>query len=156
MWRMLQQDKPEDFVLATGEMHYVREFVEKAFRVVGVEIRSVRSPKCSTTRFYVKRCRPVAGLERASMRSGLTLRAAKLSCGSTPSTSVRPKSSKRERYFSLCCVELSATVPRQLLGRPAKAERLLGWKREVDFESLVKEMVEADLNASKSLVEDHN
>jgi GDP-D-mannose dehydratase len=38
MWRMLQQDSPEDFVLATGEMHYVREFVEKAFRVVGVEI----------------------------------------------------------------------------------------------------------------------
>ena len=39
MWRMLQQDSPEDFVLATGEMHYVREFVEKAFRVVGVEIK---------------------------------------------------------------------------------------------------------------------
>ena len=38
---MLQQDKPEDFVLATGEMHYVREFVEKAFRVVDVEIRLV-------------------------------------------------------------------------------------------------------------------
>ena len=39
MWRMLQQDNPDDFVLATGEMHYVREFVEKAFRVVGVEIK---------------------------------------------------------------------------------------------------------------------
>ena len=39
MWRMLQQNSPEDFVLATGEMHYVREFVEKAFRVVGVEIK---------------------------------------------------------------------------------------------------------------------
>ena len=52
MWRMLQQDKPEDFVLATGEMHYVREFVEKAFRVLGVEIRFVGSPECSTTRFH--------------------------------------------------------------------------------------------------------
>ena len=39
MWRMLQQDSPDDFVLATGEMHYVREFVEKAFKVVGVEIK---------------------------------------------------------------------------------------------------------------------
>jgi GDP-D-mannose dehydratase len=47
-------------------------------------------------------------------------------------------------------------VHRQLLGRPAKAERLLGWKRQVDFDSLVKEMVESDLNASRSLVEDHN
>jgi GDPmannose 4,6-dehydratase len=48
---MLQQDAPEDFVLATGEMHYVREFVEKAFRVVSVEIRLAGWPKYSTTRF---------------------------------------------------------------------------------------------------------
>jgi GDPmannose 4,6-dehydratase len=38
MWRMLQQDAADDFVLATGEMHYVREFVEKAFQVLGVKI----------------------------------------------------------------------------------------------------------------------
>jgi GDPmannose 4,6-dehydratase len=38
MWRMLQQDTPDDFVLATGEMHYVREFVEKAFKVLNVKI----------------------------------------------------------------------------------------------------------------------
>jgi GDPmannose 4,6-dehydratase len=43
-----------------------------------------------------------------------------------------------------------------LLGSPAKAERLLGWKRKVDFDSLVKEMVEADFKAAKSLVEDQN
>jgi GDPmannose 4,6-dehydratase len=45
---------------------------------------------------------------------------------------------------------------RQLLGRPTKAERVLGWKRNVDFDSLVKEMVEADLKASRSLIEDQN
>lgn len=39
MWMMLQQDNPEDFVLATGETHSVREFVEKAFKEVGVKIR---------------------------------------------------------------------------------------------------------------------
>jgi GDPmannose 4,6-dehydratase len=43
-----------------------------------------------------------------------------------------------------------------LLGNPAKAERVLGWKRKVDFDSLVKEMVNADLKATKSLVEDQN
>jgi len=43
-----------------------------------------------------------------------------------------------------------------LLGNPAKAERVLGWKRRVDFDSLVKEMVEADLKAAASLVEDQN
>ena len=38
MWMMLQQEKPDDFVLATGEMHTVREFVEKSFKTVGVTI----------------------------------------------------------------------------------------------------------------------
>ena len=41
MWRMLQQQGPEDFVLATGETHPVREFVEKAFAVVNVKLRYV-------------------------------------------------------------------------------------------------------------------
>jgi GDPmannose 4,6-dehydratase len=38
MWRILQHDKPEDFVLATNEAHTVREFVEEAFKVLGEEI----------------------------------------------------------------------------------------------------------------------
>ena len=38
MWRMLQQDEPDDYVLATGECHSVREFVEKAFAEVDIKI----------------------------------------------------------------------------------------------------------------------
>lgn len=38
MWRMLQVDKPDDFVLATNEAHTVREFIEEAFKVLGEEI----------------------------------------------------------------------------------------------------------------------
>ncbi len=38
-WRMLQQKKPEDYVIATGETHTVREFVEEAFKYVGVHLR---------------------------------------------------------------------------------------------------------------------
>jgi len=38
MWRMLQQDKPDDYVLATGETHTVREFVEKSFAYIGITI----------------------------------------------------------------------------------------------------------------------
>ena len=38
MWLMLQHDKPEDFVIATGEQHTVREFVEKAFEVLDIRI----------------------------------------------------------------------------------------------------------------------
>lgn len=41
MWMMLQQDKPDDFVIATGESHSVREFLQLAFRNVGIEIEWV-------------------------------------------------------------------------------------------------------------------
>lgn len=39
MWLMLQQDQPDDYVIATGEQHTVREFCEKAFRYTGIELR---------------------------------------------------------------------------------------------------------------------
>jgi GDPmannose 4,6-dehydratase len=39
MWLMLQQDKPDDFVIATGESHSVREFVNLAFQHAGIEIK---------------------------------------------------------------------------------------------------------------------
>jgi GDPmannose 4,6-dehydratase len=38
MWRIVQKDKPDDYVLATGETHTIREFVELAFKVVGKDI----------------------------------------------------------------------------------------------------------------------
>ncbi|KAG0706328.1 hypothetical protein DFH29DRAFT_901864 [Suillus ampliporus] len=116
MWRMLQQPTPDDFVLATGETHPVREFVEKAFAVVGVTIKwrgsgvQEEGSDAQTGRVVVK---------------------------------VDPQ------YFRPAEVDL-------LLSNPAKAERILGWKRQVDFDSLVKEMVVADLKATKSLVEDQN
>lgn len=39
MWLMLQQDEPDDFVIATGEIHTVKEFAEEAFAVVGLDYR---------------------------------------------------------------------------------------------------------------------
>jgi GDPmannose 4,6-dehydratase len=39
MWMMLQQDKPKDYVIGTGETHSVREFIEESFNVVGMPIR---------------------------------------------------------------------------------------------------------------------
>ena len=39
MWLMLQQDEPDDFVIATGETRSVREFIEEAFKVAGMEIK---------------------------------------------------------------------------------------------------------------------
>ncbi|TBU24280.1 GDP-mannose 4,6-dehydratase [Dichomitus squalens] len=116
MWLMLQQDQPEDFVLATGETHPVREFVEKSFAVLGYTIKWRGSG---------------VGEEGYDEKTGRVL--------------VKVD----EKYFRPAEVEL-------LLGDPAKAERLLGWKRKVDFDSLVKEMVNEDLKASSNLIENQN
>ena len=88
MWRMLQHDKPEDFVIATGKTHTVEELVDIAFSHLGLEWRD-----------YVK---------------------------------VDPA------FFRPAEVDL-------LVGDSSKAQKVLGWKPKVDFESLVKMMVDSDL-----------
>jgi len=113
---MLQQPTPDDFVLATGETHRVREFVEKSFRELGIEIQW-RGKGVEEEGIDVKTGKAIVKVDT--------------------------------NYFRPAEVEL-------LLGNPAKADRVLGWKRTIDFDSLVKEMVQADLQAAKSLVEDRN
>ena len=55
MWHMLQLEKPEDFVIATGHMHSVREFVEKSFAFIGKEIVWEGKGKLSAVKcFYLK------------------------------------------------------------------------------------------------------
>ncbi len=109
MWMMLQQDKPDDYVLATGEDHSIREFIERAFGEVG------RTVEWSG--------QGVDEIGRDS-RTGQTV------------VSVDP------RYFRPTEVE-------QLIGDPTKAREKLGWRHEVRFEDLVKEMVACDLEIVK-------
>jgi GDPmannose 4,6-dehydratase len=92
MWLMLQQPEPDDYVIATGESHSVREFLELAFGHVGLNWKD-----------YVV---------------------------------VDPK------FLRPAEVDF-------LLGDPSKARRKLGWKPEVNFEGLVRMMVEADLERVK-------
>lgn len=89
MWRMLQQDKPDDFILATGETHSIEEFLTLAFKEVGID----------DWKPYVK---------------------------------------QDPRFMRPAEVDV-------LLGNPSKAEKVLGWKRKVDFPGLVKLMVKHDL-----------
>ncbi|HEY6625159.1 MAG TPA: GDP-mannose 4,6-dehydratase [Acidimicrobiales bacterium] len=88
MWMMLQQDEPDDYVVATGETHSVRELVELAFAAAGLDWEK-----------YV---------------------------------------TIDERFLRPAEVDL-------LVGDPRKAEKVLGWHRDVDFPTLVQMMVEADL-----------
>ena len=105
MWRILQQNKPGDYVLASNETHSVREFVELAFKEIGVDIKW-RGSGVNEKGYDAK-----TGVVRVE---------------------VNPK------YFRPAEVEL-------LWGDATKAEKELGWKRQVDFPHLVSMMVESDM-----------
>lgn len=109
MWLMMQQDKPDDFVLSTNEFHSVREFITEAFKNKGIEI-----------------CWNGEGLDEVGIdkKSGKIL--IKVS----------------DKYFRPCEVD-------ELLGDSSKARQKLGWKPEIDFKSLVKDMVESDCVSQK-------
>jgi GDPmannose 4,6-dehydratase len=104
-WLMLQQDEPKDYVIATGETHTVREFVELAFKEVGVDIEWQG-----------------VGVDEKGINA------------STGKVLVEID----EKYFRPLEVEL-------LLGDPSKAEKELGWQRQVSFQDLVSLMVKYDI-----------
>ncbi len=105
MWLLLQNKKPEDYVIASNETRTVREFVQAAFACVG------------TTLVWEGEGIHEVGKDR---ESGRVL------------VKVNPK------FFRPAEVEV-------LWGNPAKAEKELGWKREVSFEGLVERMVKSDM-----------
>lgn len=113
-WLILQQKEPDDYVIASGEHHSVREFVEIAASELGITIEWQGS-----------------GMKEVGVVSSVQASHHKLLKGQTI-ISVDP------RYFRAAEVEL-------LLGDASKAQKKLGWKPKISFESLVKEMVRADL-----------
>ena len=117
MWLIMQQPEPDDFVIATGEYHTVREFATLAFKEVGIELRW-EGDGVNEKGICVKTLNP--------QLSTLNLEGKAL-------VEVDPK------YFRPAEVE-------QLLGDPTKAKAKLGWNpRKTSFEQLVKIMVEHDM-----------
>lgn len=105
MWLMLQQDKADDYVIATGETRSVRDFVTAACKKAGITINWSGS-----------------GVEEKG----------------TNATTGKVIVKVNPQFFRPAEVEL-------LLGNPAKAEKVLGWKRTISFDELVGRMVENDL-----------
>ena len=135
-WLMLQQENPEDFVIATGVQYSVRDFVNAAAAELGMKIRwegsgvdekGYLSPQSST-------------LSPASNSQSSAL---------SPQHS-RPIVAVDPRYFRPTEVET-------LLGDPSKAKQKLGWTPKVTFDELVAEMVREDLKAAErdELVKKH-
>jgi len=118
-WMMLQQDAPDDFVIATGKQYTVRDFVTWSAHNLGVELE-FRG----------------AGLEEVAVVTAINGTAAPaLKAGDVI---VRTDA----RYFR-------PTEVSSLLGDPAKAKRLLGWQPEITAQQMCAEMVAADLKDAK-------
>ena len=110
MWLMLQQDKPDDYVIATNETRTVRESAETAFRHAGIEIEWHGQGIDET------------GINKANGKTVVKV---------------------NKKFFRPAEVDI-------LLGNPAKAEKNLGWKREISFSQLVERMVKNDMDLIKS------
>lgn len=118
-WLMLQQDEPEDFVIATGKQYSVRQFVEWSAAELGISLR-----------FEGEGVDEVAVVENISGSS-----APALSVGDTIMRIDR-------RYYRPTEVET-------LLGDPSKAKDKLGWEPEISVEEMCREMVMEDLREAK-------
>ena len=122
---VMQQDEADDFVLATGEMHSVREFVEKSFAHVGIAI--------------VWQGKDIDEVGLCSESGAVVVRVDRTSAATyAQQTGRTDRRAVPAQYFRPAEVE-------QLLGNPAKAQKILGWKRHVSFDELVKDMVESDV-----------
>lgn len=135
-WMMLQQEEPEDFVIATGEQYSVRDFVNVAANELGINIRWVG--RGVDEKGYWVAPHPLAegGSTKPLLPSGHG--EAKLIVAVDA------------RYFR-------ATEVETLLGDPTKARDLLKWNPRVSFNELVSEMVREDLKSAQrdELVKDH-
>jgi GDPmannose 4,6-dehydratase len=109
MWRMLQQDKADDYVLATGVTTTVRDFVTMAFNEVDIEIEWSGE-----------------GVEEKGRNKETREIVVEID----------------EKYFRPTEVDL-------LIGDPSKAKNELGWEPKHDLQSLVKDMMTADMDLFK-------
>jgi GDPmannose 4,6-dehydratase len=124
-WLILQQDIPEDYVIATGEQHSVREFCQRSFAELGIELEW--KGEGVSEQGIIAALNPSALLSQCSRHGGLhSIKTGK------PVIFVDP------RYFRPTEVDT-------LLGDPSKAQAKLGWRAEISFEELVKEMIAFDL-----------
>lgn len=122
MWLMLQQEKAEDFVIATGITTTVRDFVRMSFAEVGVEVEF--SGKNELEKGVI--------IDRDDDRlRELNINPDNIKLGQTV---VKVD----HTYFRPTEVDL-------LIGDPTKAQEKLGWRPKYDLQSLVAEMVESDL-----------
>ena len=133
MWRILQYKRAEDFVLATGETHTVREFTENAFNEIGIELKWIgkeENEKGVIKSINWDKAKSLIENEFSSTKSEVNF--SDQLKRNTQVVGIDPN------YYRPTEVEL-------LIGDPAKAKRLLGWKARTKFNELVRIMIKSDL-----------
>lgn len=127
MWRILQHDKADDFVFATGENHSVRSFVDETFANCGITIGwtgTGEGEKGTVEQIDAGLLRDKFAIDHAGIAQGDVV------------VEVDPE------YYRPTEVET-------LIGDASKAEQVLGWRAETRFRELVRIMIEADIAAAK-------
>ena len=134
MWRILQHEKAEDFVLATGETQTVRRFADLTFNNLGIELEWKGK-----------------GIDEAGIIKNIDLNKAKELIGYSLNKNNYIKNFRKElkpgdvvvavdpNYYRPTEVEL-------LIGDASKAKKKLGWKAKTKFEELVKLMIKSDMD----------
>jgi GDPmannose 4,6-dehydratase len=128
-WLMLQQKQPEDFVIATGQQHSVREFITLAASELGITLQW-KGKGAKETGIIKKITKNSSGLTQPALSSKHHLK---------PGDSII---SIDPRYFRPTEVDT-------LLGDPSKAKKKLGWEPKISFEDMVREMVYHDLEEAQ-------
>jgi len=134
MWKILQYKDAEDFVLATGETHTVREFVELTFRDLGIELDW--KGKGAEERGVVKK----VNFDKAKSLIDFNKKAKFYNYDFT---------TKLKKGNALVTIDKNYYRPTEvdlLIGDPTKAKKLLGWKAKTKFESLVHIMIKSDMD----------
>lgn len=121
-WLMLQQDEPEDFVIATGVQHSVRDFVQATAKELGI-----------TLEFSGEGVNEIATVVSVEGDRAPAVKVGDVIVDVNP------------RYFRPTEVET-------LLGDPTKAKEKLGWIPEITLEEMIKEMVDHDLEIARKHV----
>ncbi|MBT8457824.1 MAG: GDP-mannose 4,6-dehydratase [Alphaproteobacteria bacterium] len=118
-WMMLQQDAPEDFVIATGKQYSVREFITWSAAELGIELR-----------FEGEGVEETGVVERVTSDAAPAVEAGQVIVRIDP------------RYFRPAEVET-------LLGDPTKAREKLGWEPQITAQEMCAEMVAGDLETAR-------
>ena len=157
MWRILQSDKADDYVLATGKTTTVRDFVTKSFENLGVELdwQGKEEKECGVIKTFDKE-------KFENIRSNFNHDEIKSPFYKFDKGVIVKKTDKTKlegkREINLekmlpgkTIVEVSPSYYRPtevelLIGNPAKAEQQLGWKPNTELDDLIKIMTKADLD----------